>query len=314
MTRILVRLINGIITLAVSLALAGAGLYAGYALWDNHQIYSAAESTQLEMLRYKPKIVVNDEGEVEPPSFEELLEINPDVCAWITMDNTAIDYPVLQGENNLTYINTNVYREFALSGSIFLDTRCTRSFKGNYNLLYGHHMDNHAMFGDVALYKDEAFFRENQTGMLLLPDSVHPLATLACIVTEASDDAIFEPDKWQETVTEIDENGVERVVGVVGENDENYQLSQREVGRLKELLAYCVENALFINDETMREFENRLDAGENPRIVAMSTCSGEYTNARTIVLTLMDYVPEAAADEEAAEDEITPEVGDASEA
>ena len=190
MSRIIVRLINGIITLAVSVALIGAGAYAGYALWDNQQIYAAAESTQLEMLRFKPKLVVNEDGEVEAPSFEELLAINPDVCAWITMDNTAIDHPVLQGETNLTYINTNVYKEFALSGSIFLDSRCSRSFKGSYNLLYGHHMDNHGMFGDVSLYKDEQFFRENTTGMLIVPEGVHGLKTLMCIVECCQDDIV----------------------------------------------------------------------------------------------------------------------------
>ncbi len=292
MSRILVRLINGIITLAVSVALVGAGLYAGFALWDNQQIYSEAESMQLEMLRFKPVIVVNDDGEVEAPSFEELLALNPDVCAWITMDNTAIDHPVLQGETNLTYINTNVYKEFALSGSIFLDCRCSRSFKGNYNLLYGHHMDNHGMFGDVAMYKDEAFFRENTTGTLIVPEGVHGLKTLACIVTEASDDAIFEPDEWQETIKETDEDGTVRVVGVRGEDDENYRPSKAEITRLRELLGSCLENALHVNEETMLELEEKLDAGENPRIVALSTCSSEYTNARTILLTLMDPDPE----------------------
>ena len=305
MSRIIVRLINGIITLAVSVALIGAGAYAGYALWDNQQIYAAAESTQLEMLRFKPKLVVNEDGEVEAPSFEELLAINPDVCAWITMDNTAIDHPVLQGETNLTYINTNVYKEFALSGSIFLDSRCSRSFKGSYNLLYGHHMDNHGMFGDVSLYKDERFFRENTTGTLIVPEGVHGLKTLMCIVTEASDDAIFEPDKWQETIKETNEDGTIRVVGVRGEDDENYRLSKAEIARLREQLDHCLENALYVNEETMLELEEKLDAGENPRIVALSTCSSEYTNARTIVLTLMDpnpMDPEALPEDEAPAD------------
>ena len=297
MTRTIIRLINGIITLAVTIALIGAGAYAGYALWDNQQIYAAAESTQLEMLRFKPKVVVNEDGEVEAPSFEELLQINPDVCAWVTMDNTAIDHPVLHGDNNLTYINTNVYREFALAGSIFLDTRCNRNFEGYYSLLYGHHMDNHGMFGDLDLYKGAKFFRENQTGTLITPEEVHPLMTLACIVVEASDDVIFEPDMWQETEARTDEDGTVQIVSI-HEGEEDYQLSQKEVAQLRELLQPCIENALHVNEETLQELERRLDAGENPRIVALSTCSSEYTNARTIVLTLMDCVPEAQAQNE----------------
>ena len=285
MTRLLIRLINGIITFAVTLALAAAGLYAGYALWDNRQIYSAAETTQLEMLRFKPR-VVGENGEVaEAPSFEDLLAINPDVCAWVSMDNTAIDHPVLQGPSNLYYINTDVYGNFALAGSIFLDTRCDRSFLGNYNLLYGHHMDNHGMFGDLDLYKDEAFFNENQTGTLILPDGVYQLQTLACIVTEASDNAIFEPSEWQETISVQNEDGT---VTLKVDIDPEATSSEKEVERMRSLMRYCSETAMYCNEETMTELENRLSAGEAPRILALSTCSSEYTNARTILLTLIE--------------------------
>ena len=55
----------------------------------------------------------------ESPSLQELQKINPDVCAWLTVDGTKIDYPVVQGETNLEYINQDIYGEFALSGSIF---------------------------------------------------------------------------------------------------------------------------------------------------------------------------------------------------
>ena len=266
MTRMIVRLMNSLITLAVSVVLILAGLYAAYALWDNQQIYSAAESTQLEMLRYKPKTVDDDGAAMQAPSFEELLKINPDVCAWISMENTAIDYPILQGRDNLTYINTDVYGRFALAGSIFLDSRCRRDFTDSFCLLYGHHMDNHGMFGDLDLYKDQAFFRNNQEGELILPAGTRRLKILACIVTEASDDIIFEPDYWQDT-------------------------------SLSELAGYCAEHALYVNKAAMQVFladaegyekEREKDqAGTAPGILALSTCSGEYTNARTVLITQM---------------------------
>ena len=69
-----------------------------------------------------------------PASFEELLGINPDVCAWVTLDNTAIDYPVVQGEDNFTYVNTDVYGDFSLAGSIFLDVNCDKNFTDPYSL------------------------------------------------------------------------------------------------------------------------------------------------------------------------------------
>ena len=46
-------------------------------------------------------------------------KINPEIIAWIRIPDTKIDYPVVQGETNLEYINQDIYGEFALSGSIF---------------------------------------------------------------------------------------------------------------------------------------------------------------------------------------------------
>lgn len=47
------------------------------------------------------------------------MAINKDVAGWITIDDTHIDYPVVQGKDDMEYINKDVYGEFSLSGSIF---------------------------------------------------------------------------------------------------------------------------------------------------------------------------------------------------
>ena len=145
MGRGFVRFLNGLVSLAVGLSLLIAGAYAGYCLWDNHQIYAAAENVQDDMIRLKPK--TDDTAEEQGPSFAELLRVNQDVKAWLTLDHTQIDYPVLQGEDNFAYINTDVYGNFALAGSIFIDSRCDPSFADPYTLLHGHHMENSRMFG-----------------------------------------------------------------------------------------------------------------------------------------------------------------------
>lgn len=248
MSRLILRAANSLLNLTVAVCLLITGAYAGYALWDNSRVYAAAENVQADMIRLKP--VINDED--GGASFEELLAINPDVCAWVTLDNTKIDYPVLQGEDNLTYINRDVYGAFALAGSIYLDSRCDRTFADGYNLLYGHHMENSLMFGDLDLYKDEAFFRENTTGTLILPDRAYKLDIFSCLLVEASEDAIFEPGRWR-----MDIHG---------------------------LLSFAKKNSLHLNEETMERLKQ---AGE-PKILALSTCSTEFTDARTIILAVME--------------------------
>ena len=245
------RAADFLVSTVVVLFLVVAGAYSAYALWDNSQVYAAADNVQAELLQFKPKA-----GADNGASFEELLGINPDVCAWVTLDNTAIDYPVVQGEDNFTYVNTDVYGDFSLAGSIFLDVNCDKNFTDPYSLLYGHHMEESKMFGDLDLYKDATFFDENTTGELILPDRTYKLEIMACLLVPASEESIFEPQLW-----DADLDG---------------------------LLDFARSNALDLHEDTIRRFE----AEGGSQILAMSTCSAEFTDARTILLAWM--IPSAS--------------------
>ena len=104
-----------------------------------------------DLLSYKPQ-----PGEGANPSLEDLMAINKDVAGWITIDDTHIDYPVVQGKDDMEYINKDVYGEFSLSGSIFLSCMNKKDFSDNYNLVYGHHMANGGMFGDVVSFTEKS--------------------------------------------------------------------------------------------------------------------------------------------------------------
>lgn len=374
MGRKLLHLLNGLITCGVIVALVIAGAYAGYALWDNQQVYDAAENSLSEMKEIRsalgmpatvsaltelleesrasrktkaeatatpaPEIMAvpaepaqtvsvtasaasvetaapvtaadNSSGttvtvpdetagdaetaipvqaeaaetkEIEEKTetaetteatkateiptaapteepiddslFGQLKAINKDITAWITLPGTAIDYPVMQGSTNYSYINTDVYGNFALAGSIFLDSRNSADYTDIYSLLYGHNMSQHRMFSDINLYKEEEFFEENMLGILLLPDGNHIFETLAVIVTSASDSGLMNPENW----TYLDGEGI-------------YRMAQ--------------EKAMFTCEKGLEALREQIDAGETPRLLSLSTCSDEFTDARTILLTLMD--------------------------
>ena len=104
---------NKILEILAALFIILMLLYGAYSLWDTCQINRRAFISG-ELMKYKPAGKMD-----ESPSLQELQKINPDVCAWLTVDGTKIDYPVVQGETNLEYINQDIYGEFALSGSIF---------------------------------------------------------------------------------------------------------------------------------------------------------------------------------------------------
>ena len=248
--RLFLRLCNAIVNLIMILCLTISGIYAIYALWDNQQVFNAAGDVQADMIKLKP--TAEPEVEDQTASFDELLKLNPDVVGWISMDNTHIEFPVLQGTSNFTYINTDVYGNFALAGSIFLDSRNNRDFSDAYSLLYGHHMANGNMFGDLDLYKDETFFRDNRTGTLILPDKTFNLEIISCMLVGASDDYIFEPDSTR--------------------------------CNINSLIQYAESKSLYIHEDVLEQ----LKQNEDLQILALSTCSSEFTDARTIILTVMN--------------------------
>lgn len=130
--------------------------------------------------------------------MQDLQKINADVCAWLTVDDTGIDYPVVRGKDDMEYINKDVYGNFALSGAIFLQSANQPDFSDPYNLIYGHHMSNGAMFGDVVEFVNEEYFATHQTGTLYLPEKACPITFFACVETDAMDSQIYgyisEPD------------------------------------------------------------------------------------------------------------------------
>ncbi|MBQ6621505.1 MAG: class B sortase [Mogibacterium sp.] len=123
--------------------------------------------------------------------FEALLAENPDAVAWIRLDGTNIDHPVVQGEDNFYYLDKDFQGNDYAGGCLFLDASCDPGFRDPYNIVHGHHMARGAMFGDLAKYAEERFFRENSTGVLLTPDAVYELTVIGEMTADAYDGAVY---------------------------------------------------------------------------------------------------------------------------
>ena len=187
---------NSMITFVMTAFLVLAGSYSLYALWDNSQVYAAADNVQAELLKLKP-----EEKADNGASFEELRKINPDVCGWITLDHTNVDLPVLQGKDNLTYINTDVYGEFAMAGSLlFWTPAVTVTFQTEVFISFMVTIWRIIqMFGDLDLYKKENFFNKKHEQVLCIcqEEQIH-LEVLACLFCFLLQKKVFlHPEKWK---------------------------------------------------------------------------------------------------------------------
>ena len=186
---IMARIGHFIMSLFAGVLILTMCAYGGYSLWDSYMINQGAFLSQ-DLLKYKP---ASGDGEEASYSLEELAAINPDTRGWLTVDQTHIDYPVVQGEDDMFYVNADVFKEFSLSGAIFLSCLNSPDFSDSYSLIYGHHMDNGGMFGDVLEFVNEDYFERHQTGTLYLSDATYSIRLFACMEADGYDHLIYNP-------------------------------------------------------------------------------------------------------------------------
>jgi len=93
--------------------------------------------------------------------YQALLEINDESVGWITIEDTKIDYPVVQTEDNLYYLNRNILKHYSNRGAIFADFRnfCDGSDKNL--IIYGHNMFDGSMFGRLYKFKSPAYYKNH---------------------------------------------------------------------------------------------------------------------------------------------------------
>ncbi|MDR2610905.1 MAG: class B sortase [Clostridiales Family XIII bacterium] len=224
------------VTAAAVIALLLLILIGGYAIWDAEQVYRAASGKQYEL--YKP----TDENSGK--SFAELQAINPEVFAWLTVYGTHIDYPVAQGPDNIKYVNTNAEGNYSLTGAIFLDVGSRRDFSDFSSILYGHHMEKNAMFGEIGSFVDRRFFEERRYGNLYFAGKEHGLEFFAFLHADAYDREVFR-------------------TGI------------RDAGSAEAYLALIRSRALHTKD---------VPVTAQDRIVLLSTCTADFTNGRDILV------------------------------
>ena len=93
--------------------------------------------------------------------YKNLLNKNKKLIGWLKIDDTNIDYPVMQTVNNEYYLDHNYTQEYDKNGSIFLDKDCDITNPGTNMIIYGHHMKSGKMFGNLDKYSSKKYYEEH---------------------------------------------------------------------------------------------------------------------------------------------------------
>ena len=151
--------------LIILVGLIGILVYSGYHIveWKingdkNKQIIEeTAEYVTVE-------IKENDGIQEEQISvdFETLKSKNPDVVAWLKVNNTDIEFPVVRGTDNDYYLTHNLNKEYNKNGWIFMDYRNKLDGTDLNTIIYGHNMKNNLMFGTLKNVLEKQWYENDE--------------------------------------------------------------------------------------------------------------------------------------------------------
>lgn len=255
-----VRIRNGALNV-ITVCLIGIILVSGYKIGKTMWEYQVAKSAYTNISEKTAK--------VDPKQFtgvvdwKALKKVNPDVQGWLYQKGTVINYPVVQGTDNDTYLHTRFDKQWSGGGTLFVDCRMEKDFKGFNSIIYGHHMKDGSMFRSIRGYtKEDGYYDKHKTLELATPHGNYHLVVFSAFITKATDENTYK----------MTYDGDEKQAYI----DRAWERSELPITR------------------------DSVDVTKNDRLVTLSTCAYDYEEARYIVMCKM--VPWTKAEVQAGKD------------
>ncbi|MCY7708206.1 class B sortase [Bacillus safensis] len=143
----------------------GVLIYSGTAIgfelfgyYQNRQVLAKAQT----MYGREEMNEKRESGKIRS-SFDELRKVNEDIVGWINMEDTMIQYPIVQSRDNAFYLTRNYLKNDTRAGSIFMDYRNDVLHESPNTVAYGHRMRDGSMFAGLTNYLKKDFFHEHRT-------------------------------------------------------------------------------------------------------------------------------------------------------
>lgn len=104
---------------------------------------------------------VEDSEQYTDNKYADLFSQNNDFIGWIKIDDTVIDYPVMQSRDNPDfYLTHNFNKEYSRFGVPYIQANC--SLSSDNIIIYGHNMKNKSMFNELTKYSGKDFYNSHK--------------------------------------------------------------------------------------------------------------------------------------------------------
>lgn len=217
-------------------------------------------SKQQELYNDLVKVVETEpEKEVEPlaydedeeflPDYQELYMKNNDMVGWLKVEDTQINYPVVQSKYEPDfYLNHKFDKSYSVYGCPYVQENCDIDKPSDNLVIYGHHMNDGSMFAGLMKYADKKFYENHKT---ITFDSVTKHREYEVIATFRT--------------VAYSSDGFEYYRFVDAENEKDYA---DYVGKCKKLSIY----------------NTGVTAKYGDKLITLSTCEYSRTNGRLVVV------------------------------
>lgn len=245
--------------------------YSSYRLWYIYSHRAGEQELRTQMLIYRPEMpperqqTTDDSNTTLSPvqqrpsvasinyepvvnqSIINLRDSHPSALGWISIPNTGVDHPFVQGRDNVFYLHRDINHNHSPSGTVFMDRRNSSDFSDFHTLIYGHNMRNGAMFGSLVEFNNRQFFDDNTIGYIFLPYHTYVIEFFAFAIIEPDDPVFY--GLWQ------------------------YELQERV-----DFLTYVRRNSLHHRDINISGLDN---------FVTLSTCRNDAANSRMVLVGVL---------------------------
>lgn len=223
--------------------------------------------------RKKKKATWAGNSDIEKEKCKELIDSlreeygNKDIIGYLTVDGHDVEYPILYGETNDSYLKASPSGGYDYNGSIFLDSGNRPTFMDSRSVIYGHNMRDGSMFGSLAnIYSDGI---EDETFTIYTYDGVLTYDVLGTATVNAfNDNPLLNPVSLK--IDEYEDKGYsEADIAKFIERDDGFYAG---VGSIK-------SSCIYWNSEIRYDDKSHL--------VSLMTCYGDGKSSRFAVVGVL---------------------------
>ena len=236
-----------VVYVTVVILLIGIMLISSYFILKNKKEDQKQEDTFEELAEIlEDKEETKQENTDITINIDKLYEINSDIVGWIKIEDTNINYPVMQTKDRPNYyLRKDFYKKYSQWGTPFLAENCDIQTSDNL-IIYGHHINNSKMFGELEKYRNQEFYSHHKFIKFYTKDNLTEYEIISVFRTIANSEF-----KYYEFVNANDEREFETFIT-----------------KCKELSFY--------NTENNAEFDDKL--------ITLVTCDYSLKNGRLVVI------------------------------